>query len=487
MSDETARTQKVTVRMYRQGLGDAFLIGFHTEGGDARWMLIDCGATDPEGSTDLLKEVAQDVKETTKDSKHKNGHLRLVVASNLRRDHVSGFAVASSIFKEMDVDEVWLPATEDRENDHARRRESERRKRLAELLAIARALPEPVKDLARSLTGVLSLSPESDDLLLTSESAGLLTILRDWEKKGTRVMYLDTRDASRPIFSDLAGPRAFVLGPREPGSFVATPGSSDLEESFLDAARSSLKFSEELKKGWAELLERNLPFPRSHQVTITRTDEGGKELREFTPSMHAAYFEKHYFAEDERWRQIDHDWLAVARSLTLALDRAANNDSLALAFEISKGGKVLLFPGDAQLAAWKSWGTRKWAVTEDGEKRRVRACDLLSRVSVYKVSHRCSQTGTLIEGGLNLMESSNLVALLPVDREAAELLGWDLPYAPLLQALREKTRGRILISDRSEPQVGDRSKPDNITRTGWSAFQKAVTETPLYIEYELKV
>jgi hypothetical protein len=85
------------------------------------------------------------------------------------------------------------------------------------------------------------------------------------------------------------------------------------------------------------------------------------------------------------------------------------------------------------------------------------------------------------------MESSNLVALLPVDREAAELLGWDLPYAPLLQALREKTRGRILISDRSEPQVVDRSKPDNITRTGWSAFQKAVTETPLYIEYELKV
>ncbi len=84
------------------------------------------------------------------------------------------------------------------------------------------------------------------------------------------------------------------------------------------------------------------------------------------------------------------------------------------------------------------------------------------------------------------MQRDDLVALLPVDRMAAKTLGWDLPYAPLLKRLREKTRGRILISDSQEPPVADQGKPDELTETEWKAFKQALCEDPLFIQYTIE-
>ena len=54
------------------------------------------------------------------------------------------------------------------------------------------------------------------------------------------------------------------------------------------------------------------------------------------------------------WRRIDGDWAAGAAAFALQLDSDTNNTSLALAFELP-GGRVLLFPGDAQVGNWESW------------------------------------------------------------------------------------------------------------------------------------
>jgi hypothetical protein len=68
--------------------------------------------------------------------------------------------------------------------------------------------------------------------------------------------------------------------------------------------------------------------------------------------------------------------------LALDLDNATNNTSLALAIELGPGGKVLLFPADAQVGNWFSWRDQSW---KDDKGRDVTVDDLLARTVFYKV------------------------------------------------------------------------------------------------------
>ena len=77
---------------------------------------------------------------------------------------------------------------------------------------------------------------------------------------------------------------------------------------------------------------------------------------------------KKYYAKGRSWRRVDDDWLGYAGQLALQLDSDTNNTSLVLAFELSGGGDVLLFPGDAQVGNWLSWESLEWQIPE-GPKR----------------------------------------------------------------------------------------------------------------------
>ena len=89
---------------------------------------------------------------------------------------------------------------------------------------------------------------------------------------------------------------------------------------------------------------------------------------------------------------------------------------------------------------------------------------LFPRIVFYKGSHHASYNGTLtgyVEGvGLEEMTHPDLVCVVPVDRAMSKEMGWDrtLPWAPLLTRLKEKTRGRLVLTDRNEippdPQTG---------------------------------
>ena len=76
-----------------------------------------------------------------------------------------------------------------------------------------------------------------------------------------------------------------------------------------------------------------------------------------------------------------------AGRLALQLDSHTNNTSLALAFELIPSGRVLLFPGDAQVGNWMSWSGRRWQVQEGTTARNVTTEDLLVRTVLYKVGH----------------------------------------------------------------------------------------------------
>ena len=112
----------------------------------------------------------------------------------------------------------------------------------------------------------------------------------------------------------------------------------------------------------------------------------------------------------------------------LNVDGLANNSSLALAIELSPNGRVLLFPGDAQMGNWLSWfgkveypggeGHGKEMVWALDDGRKVDAKDLLARTVLYKVGHHGSHNATLKHGGLEAMGTrwpDEFVAMLPVD------------------------------------------------------------------------
>ena len=109
---------------------------------------------------------------------------------------------------------------------------------------------------------------------------------------------------------------------------------------------------------------------------------------------------------------------------------------------------------------------------------------LLAHTVFYKVGHHGSGNATL-RAGLEAMTSEDLVAAMPTDeRFAREVKGWEMPAPKLLKALGEKTKGRILRADPGRDAIPTQ-KPESISRAAWDRFRRAVTQDPLFVDYEL--
>jgi hypothetical protein len=157
-----------------------------------------------------------------------------------------------------------------------------------------------------------------------------------------------------------------------------------------------------------------------------------------------------------------------AEDLALKVDHDVNNTSLALALE-TPDGRVLLFPADAQVGSWLSWHDQRYPKDPKDPTKGRTAAELLGAVVLYKVGHHGSHNATAQAAGLELMTSSDLVAMIPVVRLVAQEqasktnpAGWAMPYDRLNIRLNEKARGRIVCGD-GDPKFeaaafdGDRS------------------------------
>ena len=71
----TGPAMQVRVRMYRQGLGDCFLVTFDL-GHQEKHMLIDCGTLGSTTTGVKLADVVADIRTTT------NDHLHVLVATH---------------------------------------------------------------------------------------------------------------------------------------------------------------------------------------------------------------------------------------------------------------------------------------------------------------------------------------------------------------------------------------------------------------------
>jgi len=439
--------------MYRQGLGDCFLVTFDV-GGNEKHMLIDCGSLGATTTGVTLADAVKDIRTTT------NDHLDLLIATHEHWDHVAAFKGQRAAFEKIAVDNVWMAWTENPQDSLAQKVAKTKKDLGTALAAAARALMSPAAASGSRASGeaVASLLGFFDDATVLGAGQFSETVndaMNFVRKKGkAKTRYCDPGDGP---FEEgwLPGFRFYVLGPPRSEDALYDLGDHGSSELYSLAAglRTASQFFVSGKAQSTYLSESGL----------SEQDEFAASLpfdvrfrRENTLASTKAMFSKTYFAKDEAWRRVDQDWLNASSDLALQLDSATNNTSLALAIERIADGKVLLFPADAQQGNWLSWHDdhMTWEVEDasKNKKRKVKASDLLARTVFYKVGHHSSHNATAKAKGLELMEAeSELIAFIPVDRAVALKRNppgsWKMPASALYRRLLEKCQGRVVRSD----------------------------------------
>src|SRR5262245_1478456 len=195
-----ARAPRARIRMYRQGLGDCFLLTFPGKDDRPFRMLIDCGVVlgtpKPE---EIMQAVVQDIAAETEN------HLDLLVATHEHWDHISGFNQAKEIFDKIDIDRVWLAWTEDPSDSLANKLRAERRNAENALrMAVARL----------GLAGENDQASRVESIVSFFGAAGSTGDALDYVKKkaGAKPKYCKPGEA--PItLDDAPGVRFWILGP----------------------------------------------------------------------------------------------------------------------------------------------------------------------------------------------------------------------------------------------------------------------------------
>ena len=416
----TAPSSGVTVRMYRQGLGDCFLLAFATGGEHPCYVLIDCGVL--VGTPDAearMRQVAENVRVAT------GGRIDVLVATHQHWDHLSGFEQAREVFDQIEIGQVWVAWTEDPESGLAARLRGRRDTAVRALNVAARSLRmQGGDDRAEALDAVLGFF---GDLGADGRPSGLQRALEYVLGRGKPPRYRVPGEPPVPL-PRVAAARVYVLGPPQDESLLlrsdpsrqgsevyesrlaldeetafyaaalaadgpAAPGPADAglpgDADDDDLAELSLPFDRVYQVGSAQAQQEeffqqhyygaSLRMPRMPRILRTPPAARGRASADGAPFFFFFFF--FFFfgiaappagGPDLSWRRIDDNWLSVADNLALQLDSDTNNTSLALAIELSPGGKVLLFPGDAQVGNWLSWHDAKLRWPNPGDPQSPR-------------------------------------------------------------------------------------------------------------------
>jgi beta-lactamase superfamily II metal-dependent hydrolase len=431
--------------MYRQGLGDCFLIFLKRSNGEDYKIVIDCGVIlGTSNPVEMMTNVVDNIVKETK------GRIDLLLATHEHWDHLSGFIQAAESFKHLTVDQVWLAWTEDPQDVLAKQLREERGHALKALQMADNAL-QMVGDLSGSDAGGLGVQQDkkkpqlppapsrgeivSSMLSFLGAASGhstqdALDKVKDMAKGAIRYC----RPADAPIHLGDPDARLYILGP---------PPDEKLIRRTLPSASSP--------ETYGLALDGSGVLPLDVTKALKDPNDDPPFLPTFAIPLSVAhsvpFFQQHYWGPGQDagdWRRIDTEWLDGAAELALALDSATNNTSLVVAIELA-GGDVLLFVADAQVGNWESWQELSWNV--DGHT--VTGPDLLKRAVFYKVGHHGSHNATLKQNGLEMMNNLK-TAVIPVNHEMAVKKHWGkMPLEQLETALQEKTGGRVLRIDQT--------------------------------------
>ncbi len=445
---------EIVVRMYRQGLGDCFLLAVPVKKGKAKYILIDCGvhARQTDGPS-RLAQVLEHVAAST------GSHVDVVVATHEHADHLSGFVQKGSPFLKdaLTIGELWVAWTEKRGDGQA---DVLRRKRGTAQRVIDEAVEE-----AKRRAGAEGVAVASRVLELTDfdrpadgsvDTAAVTGIVQALEAKSRR-----TADAAAaPLPADLGVAKnkkarkspssnelalnllalkagAANIEYREPGHVREVMGVSSLRAYVLGPPRSDLLEKDKPSKirgakesdpggvfkevyltstsgnralelsprfsrgaaadGGAVPDDWRYPFPPAFRCGCDLSAPVGVgpgyswNAADMPRSETRSFIEAAYLAEHATWRRIDADWLGSAETLALNLAADTNNTSLALAFEWGPPGKGRVLLFAAD-AQVGNW--LSWRDQTYGT-RAMKVDDLLARALLYKVGHHGSHNSTL--------------------------------------------------------------------------------------------
>jgi hypothetical protein len=479
---------KVFVRMYRHGLGDCFLLRLPHDNGGSFNILIDCGligvAKEPKT---VMESLVADIRTTC-------GRLNLVVLTHEHWDHASGFSTqqVQAAFDDIEIDEVWYAWTEDPDNALGKKLRKERESKLKALhraVAALRSTNTPLAlrraDRVASLLGFFG----GEDIEAFGAAAGTapkpgktrLAFEYVGRRAGIKRRYCYPKD-DPTTFANVPGVRVYVLGPPEDEGLIKrsapTKKGKEVYEFAADFAIDDNLSSafEHLQTGASGAAGKDCPFDLTYSRWLKQNPGSGSEKLE-------KLIDEIWNVAGEEFRQIEDDWTAAAETLALNLDTHTNNTCLVLAFELIASGRVLLFAADAQVGNWMSWQNTKWTLREGAAERGVTGPDLLRRTVFYKVGHHGSHNATLRALGLEQMTSNELVAFVPVFKEQAEANRWNsMPFLPLVGRLKEKTGGRLVVSD---PKVAAPAGADlnSLSEKQRGEFIARLKIDPLYYEY----
>jgi hypothetical protein len=511
----------VTIRMYKQGLGDCFLLAFPTEQpGQAYYMLIDCGVVlgTPDPQT-IMTRVVNDIKDAT------GGDIHLLVATHEHWDHLSGFLQAGAVFNSMRIHNLWLAWTENPDDQLANQLRGEFTQNLTALRAAVNSASNPVavqhitnlvqffgNPTATAATGNGASSDGTDSAGAGNTGDALQKLRAFVAKMQATAQYrypLKDPPLSLPSVNGLPNVpdiRLYVLGPpydeqklkdilpTTKGQETYKVPASGSALTALTTLLTSVVNQDQLSPQDRVLRERRLPFDQSVRIPPAEAKEdpffqtyyGFDE--ESAASSDGNTARNSQSQDSSAWRRIDDDyWLGAGAELALKMDSYTNNTSLALAIELVDSNKVLLFAADAQIGNWLSWDDLSWTLPDaQGNTQTIHIADLLARTVLYKVGHHGSFNATIrglgtVPKGLELMTSPDLVAMVPVDHQMALKKHWgQMPFDPLLQRLRQKANFRVM---RSHDDPFPLPKPDGMDDAIWEAFKANYEESDLYMQY----
>jgi len=447
---------RVRVRMYRQGLGDCFLLTFPRPEQQPFHILIDCGALGR--GKPFMTRIVEHIRDTIRAGKLTGkARLDVVVVTHEHKDHVSGFNQARSVFNDdFDIGAVWMGWTENLAKPEIKAIKARKKKAIAQLHA---ALASPFAGSA-PLEGVAPLLgfSEDDDSTGSGKISEAMEYLKLRGKNANDMRYLRPGDGPFEL-GGVPSVRAYVLGPPEDPILLRTSAVTEEMkrqdvvyhltaggDAGIDALGAALA---PLAGASGKDGERYFPFSDEHRIPRNAPGASAKVNPYFSSIL--SFVSATYDNSEQSWRRIDDDWLAGFGQLALDLDNDTNNTSLVLAFEFVKQGEVLLFVGDAQVGNWQSWAKVEFRLPE--RARPLPALELLSRTVFYKVGHHCSHNATLKKGGLELMTRDDLVAFIPLDQETAKkqgTKGWEMPAPRLFAALKQRAAERVVMSDVKE-------------------------------------
>ena len=495
--------------MYCMGTGDCFLIKFRSGLQDVFTMMIDCGSCrgDKNAFTPYVQDLAGSLTNNTID---------LLVVTHEHNDHVNGFDKCFDIFKKLTINEAWFAWTED-PNDPTGAATALKQKQAKIKTGLRKAMmaikanenalrsgnaPNAYKPRLEDTTAAfvngldtlasINLSDTEDEDADKVPLPGMRKIKELLREKGTRIRYLSPGN-SFPL-SELPGIVFHVLGPPAKRDAIFKDGKegTDVYNKTM-ALNDSLMTVNALLNMSGEINPTDLPFS-SIYIEETPGDRTSKKphyyyfasiVKESETAAAPVGKSSDNVISDYRdpkndWRNIDDDWLNSVGALALRLNSHINNTSLALAFEFTGSGKVLLFPGDAEYGSWESWHLIPEWMTK-GRNGKPWAEDLLNRTIFYKVGHHLSYNGTALEKGILMMNDPGLAAMATLDRHRIAK-GWTstMPNKYLMQELIKRTQGKLFIMDEFEVL-----SPPSATLNPATLGEDVFLSKPLYKQYTI--